>query len=178
MHKHVLINVINYYRNSDLDSSPTLGSRPFVLNLSLPGDLDCLLPNLSIYLWLFSPLLDLGRFFSFLILYTVGRTPWTGDQPVAKPLSTHRTSHRINGHSHPRLEWDSNPRSQHSSERRQSILRPRDHCDRRLLPNTGLYQELFTNKKRRQMSPLLQYRLVGFHRQLLMNFYQVLNFLS
>jgi hypothetical protein len=28
-------------------------------------------------------LVDLGRFFSFLILYTVGRTPWIGDQPVA-----------------------------------------------------------------------------------------------
>jgi hypothetical protein len=33
---------------------------------------------------------DLGLFFSFLILYTVGRTPWTGDQPVARPLPTHR----------------------------------------------------------------------------------------
>jgi hypothetical protein len=29
-------------------------------------------------LWLYSPL-DLGRFLSFLILYTFGRTPWTGD---------------------------------------------------------------------------------------------------
>jgi hypothetical protein len=29
-------------------------------------------------LWLYSPLLGLGRFFSFLITYTVGRTPWTG----------------------------------------------------------------------------------------------------
>jgi hypothetical protein len=28
-----------------------------------------------IYLWLYSPLLDLGCFFSFLILYTVSRTP-------------------------------------------------------------------------------------------------------
>jgi hypothetical protein len=28
-------------------------------------------------------------FFSFLILYTVGRTPWTGDQPVARPLPAH-----------------------------------------------------------------------------------------
>jgi hypothetical protein len=37
-------------------------------------------------------LLDLGYFFSFLILYTVGRTPWTGDQPVARPLPTHRTT--------------------------------------------------------------------------------------
>jgi hypothetical protein len=32
----------------------------------------------------------LTAFFSFLILYTVGRTPWTGDQPVARPLPTHR----------------------------------------------------------------------------------------
>jgi hypothetical protein len=38
--------------------------------------------------------------FSFVILYTVGRTAWTGDQPVARPLPTHR---------HPCLEWDSNP---------------------------------------------------------------------
>jgi hypothetical protein len=35
-----------------------------------------------IYLWLYSPLLDLDRFASFLI----GRTPWNGDQPVAMPL--------------------------------------------------------------------------------------------
>jgi hypothetical protein len=45
----------------------------------------------SIYLGPYTPLLDLGRFCSFLILYTVGRTPWTGDQPVARPLPTHRT---------------------------------------------------------------------------------------
>jgi hypothetical protein len=47
---------------------------------------------LSIYLWLYIPLLSLGRFFSFLILYTVATTPWTGDQPVARPLPTHRTT--------------------------------------------------------------------------------------
>jgi hypothetical protein len=29
--------------------------------------------------------------FHFLILYKVGRTPWTGDQPVLMPLPTHRT---------------------------------------------------------------------------------------
>jgi hypothetical protein len=38
--------------------------------------------------------LGLGRFFSFLILYTVGRTPWTGNQPVAR----HLPIHRINAH--------------------------------------------------------------------------------
>jgi hypothetical protein len=45
---------------------------------------------LSIYLS--TALVDLGRFFSFVILYTVGRTPWTGNQPVARPLPTHRTT--------------------------------------------------------------------------------------
>jgi hypothetical protein len=38
----------------------------------------------------------LGRCFSFLILYAVGRTPWTGDQPVARPLPTHRTTQEQN----------------------------------------------------------------------------------
>jgi hypothetical protein len=37
-------------------------------------------------------LLDLGRFFSFLILFTVGSTPWTGDQPLARPRPTRRTT--------------------------------------------------------------------------------------
>jgi hypothetical protein len=32
-------------------------------------------------------LLDHGRVFSFLILHTVGRTPWTRDQPVARSLT-------------------------------------------------------------------------------------------
>jgi hypothetical protein len=34
-------------------------------------------------------LVDIGRFFSFVILYTVGRTPWTGDQPVARKAVTY-----------------------------------------------------------------------------------------
>jgi hypothetical protein len=33
---------------------------------------------------------------SSLIFYTVGRTPWTGDQPFAKPLPTHRTAQTQN----------------------------------------------------------------------------------
>jgi hypothetical protein len=31
-------------------------------------------------------------------IYTVGRIPWTGDQPVAWPLSTHRTTQTLNIH--------------------------------------------------------------------------------
>jgi hypothetical protein len=38
--------------------------------------------------------------FGFLILYTVGRTPWTGDQPVARPLPTHRTTQTQNKRTH------------------------------------------------------------------------------
>jgi hypothetical protein len=50
-------------------------------NLSDPTNifLSCIL---TIYLWLYSLLLGTGRFCSFWIVYTVGRTRWTGDQPV------------------------------------------------------------------------------------------------
>jgi hypothetical protein len=54
------------------------------------------IPNLSfLSLWFYSPL-ELGRFFSFLILYTVGKTPWTSDQPAARPLPTHRATQTQN----------------------------------------------------------------------------------
>jgi hypothetical protein len=32
--------------------------------------------------------------------YTVGRTPWTGDHPVAMSLPTHRTTHTQNTSKH------------------------------------------------------------------------------
>jgi hypothetical protein len=48
------------------------------------------------------------------ILYTVSRTPWTGDQPIERPLPTQNKQH-----GHPSLEWDLNQQSQHSSEGRQ-----------------------------------------------------------
>jgi hypothetical protein len=54
--------------------------------------------HVSIYLWFYSPLLRLGRFFSFLNFYTGGRTPWTRDQPVARPLPAQRTARTQNKH--------------------------------------------------------------------------------
>jgi hypothetical protein len=54
-------------------------------------------------------------------LYAVGRTPWTGDQPVARPLPTHRTTQTQNKRtqtSMPRVGGDI------------SYLRPRGHCYR------------------------------------------------
>jgi hypothetical protein len=51
---------------------------------------------LSLSLYGCTALWILAVFFSFLILYTVGRTPWTGDQRVARPLPTHRTTQTQN----------------------------------------------------------------------------------
>jgi hypothetical protein len=79
--------------------------RDFIFNILL----------IFMYQWLYSRLLGPGCFFSFVILYTVGRTPWTGDQSVTRPLLTHR---------YPCLKWDSNPRPQCSSGRRQFTPEP------------------------------------------------------
>jgi hypothetical protein len=56
-------------------------------------------------LWLCSPLLGFGRFLSFLIPYTVGRIPWAGDQPVARPLPTKRTTQTQNKRTLTSMPW-------------------------------------------------------------------------
>jgi hypothetical protein len=56
-----------------------------------------------------------GLFFSSVIFfYTDCRTPWTGDQLVARPVPKHRTAQTQNKRTqrHPCFEWDLNPRSQ------------------------------------------------------------------
>jgi hypothetical protein len=70
-------------------------------------------------------------------LYTDGRTPWTSDQPVTRPLPKHRATqtqnkliHIPNIHDNPCLEWDSNQRSKRPSERRQFMPRTVCYCDR------------------------------------------------
>jgi hypothetical protein len=47
-----------------------------------------------------------------------------GNQPIARPLPTQDNTKRIKADKHPCLEWDSNPRSYRSSERRQFTARP------------------------------------------------------
>jgi hypothetical protein len=51
---------------------------------------------LSMYLWLYRHFVGIWRFFSFVILYTVRRTPWTEDQSVARPIPAHRTTQTSN----------------------------------------------------------------------------------
>jgi hypothetical protein len=53
--------------------------------------------NLSIYLSIYlsvalQPFVGAWPLFQFLDFYTVGRTPWTADQSVARPLPAHRTA--------------------------------------------------------------------------------------
>jgi hypothetical protein len=52
-------------------------------------------PESILLLWLYSPW-GPWPLFQFRNLITVGRTPWTNDQPVARPLPTHR----INAHTY------------------------------------------------------------------------------
>jgi hypothetical protein len=102
--------------------------------LNILGLLMCFLNLISLLLLLllYRLLLGLGRLFSFLILCTVGRTLWTGDRPVARPLPTHRTQHRINSHNtdtHALSGVRTHDPSVETSED-SSCLRPRRHSDR------------------------------------------------
>jgi hypothetical protein len=89
---------------------------------------------LSIYLSIYGSraLVGLGRFFNFLILYTGGRTPLTGNQPVPRPLSTHRTTPTQNKRtqtSMPRVGFEPMiPVFERA--KRTSCLRPHGECDR------------------------------------------------
>jgi hypothetical protein len=61
-------------------------------HLYVCAELKCCSSKFFICLWLYSPVVGPWPLFQFLNLYTVGRTPWTGDQPVARPLPTRRTT--------------------------------------------------------------------------------------
>jgi hypothetical protein len=58
-----------------------------------------------IHQWLYSPLLGPGLFFSFVIVFTDCRIPWTSDQPVSKPLPTHRTAQTVKTHTQTSMPW-------------------------------------------------------------------------
>jgi hypothetical protein len=76
----------------------------------------------------------LAVFFSFLAIYTVGRTPWTEDQPVARPLPTHGTTQTQNKRTQTSISWVGFELTiQCSSGRR--------HCDQLTLHCT--WQKLF-----------------------------------
>jgi hypothetical protein len=72
--------------------------------------------NIRMFLFIHSPYtVPLRCWGSFFLSgsYTVSRTPWMSDRPVARLLP----KHRINTYTHPK--WNSNPRYRPPSERRQ-----------------------------------------------------------
>jgi hypothetical protein len=90
--------------------------RPAVVNTKM----NLHTPNVSIYLsTALHPFCWTSTFFSFLIFYTLSKTPWTGDQPVAwpRPDRTGQHKHSINTHRHPCLIV--NPQLQRLCGRRQ-----------------------------------------------------------
>jgi hypothetical protein len=68
-------------------------------------------------------------------LFTIGRTPWASDQPVARPLPKHRTTQTQNKRVHtPNIHALSGIRTHDPSVRENedsSCLRPHGHCDQR-----------------------------------------------
>jgi hypothetical protein len=84
----------------------SLASGFFLFYLSIyPSIHPSIHPSLAI-----EPFFGPWSLFSFLILYTVGGTPWTGIRP-SRGRYLHRTTQTRNKHTHihPLLEWDSNP---------------------------------------------------------------------
>jgi hypothetical protein len=99
-----------------------------VVFLSPSTQIITLLLLLLLLLWPYSPLLGLGLLFSYLILYIVGRITWTGEQPVARPLPTHRINvHNTDIHALSGIRTH-DPSVQASEV--SSCLRPRGHCNR------------------------------------------------
>jgi hypothetical protein len=88
--------------------------------------------ELSIYLWLYGPC-GPWPLFQLLNLYTVGRTPWTGDQPVARPLHTRRTTQTQNKRTQTDIHVSRGIRTQDRNVRAGedgSCVRQRGHCNR------------------------------------------------
>jgi hypothetical protein len=77
-------------RASTIDISPATST--FLTDMCLPPPPVWISLSLSMDLQPFGP----WSLFQFLNLYTVGRTHWTVDQPVARPLPAHRTTETHN----------------------------------------------------------------------------------
>jgi hypothetical protein len=83
------------YRPTDTISIITVAVVPFhtrVITLLFINNTIIIIINCSTaHSW------SLAAFFSFMILYIVGRTPWTEDQPDTRPLPTLRTTNKLHG---------------------------------------------------------------------------------
>jgi hypothetical protein len=105
-------------------SSPVPDGECYILIVNISNRKNAIF-FLCLYLFFFplalQPPWALASDFQFHDHFTDCRTALTGDQLVARLIPTHRTTQTQSNrtHRHPCLEWDLNPRSQHSSEPRQ-----------------------------------------------------------
>jgi hypothetical protein len=82
-----------------------------------------------IHQWLYSRVWALAAFLSFIVLYRVRRTPWTGISPLLDHyLHTGQHKHRIDAFM-PRVEFE--PTTRVRAREDSSCLRPRGHSVRR-----------------------------------------------
>jgi hypothetical protein len=84
--------------------------------------------HLKILCTTYSPLSALGR---FSVSWADGRTAWTGDQPVARPLHAQTEQHKQNKHKH--NHSSSGIRTHDPSiwaDEESSCLRTHNHCGR------------------------------------------------
>jgi hypothetical protein len=74
--------------------------------------------------------------FSFSILFTVGKTPWTGDQPVSRQLpiySTTQTQNKRTQTSMLQVGFESTVPVFERAKTVHALDRARGHCDRRIV---------------------------------------------
>jgi hypothetical protein len=115
-----------------IPSRLTLSSKLFLLLIFLfPVDFN---EPVSFFSLSLQPSWALASAFSFMIIFTDGRTPWTSHQLVARPLPKHRTTQTQNKHLHtPNIHALCSIRTHDPSFQRSedsSCLRPLGYCDR------------------------------------------------
>jgi hypothetical protein len=91
-----LITIAILFHVTSLSNMPTYERGVCVMKMACNDTTFLLTSYTSVCLWLYSPLLGHGRFFSFLFSYAVDMTPWIVDQPIVRPLLEHRTSQTQN----------------------------------------------------------------------------------
>jgi hypothetical protein len=75
------------------------------------------------------------------LFYAVGSTPWTGDQPVARPQATQRTTQTQNKYTQTSMPWVGLESTIPAFERAKTVHalnRARRHCESRQLDNGGV----------------------------------------
>jgi hypothetical protein len=126
--------MVTVHKNSSSSSSSSMALQPFV----------GLWPLLQFLIIFTQTVIDYSRSrcksrisgppltHTYIHTYTDGRTPWTSDQPVARPLPTHRITQKQNKrtHKHPYLECDFEPTIPVRASEDSLCLRPRGYCGR------------------------------------------------